>query len=84
MLICYGCIYLFIIFTVVSVKLEESSSIEHQLFIKAHQTRESDPNKPNDRTLFVLNVPPFIYEVSLLHRCYTLYMILLFINILMR
>ncbi|KAM9434258.1 ribosomal RNA-processing protein 7 homolog A [Clarias gariepinus] len=47
-------------FTVLSLKFSSSSSAQHQLCVKEHRVRaESSTERPTDRTLFVLNVPPY-------------------------
>lgn len=37
----------------------------HHLHIKANETARNDTRRPKDRTLFVLNVPPYIQKVNL-------------------
>lgn len=37
----------------------------HQLHIKPHETTKRDSERPQNRTLFVLNVPPYIVETNL-------------------
>ena len=50
-------------FAVVPVKFSEASSACHYLYIKEHVVREANPHKPRERTIFVLNVPPYCTEV---------------------
>lgn len=52
-------------FTVIQVKLNETSQAVHYLYIKEHSVRDTHPCKPNGRTVFVLNVPPFVTEEAM-------------------
>ncbi|GAB1602928.1 ribosomal RNA-processing protein 7 homolog A-like [Argonauta hians] len=52
-------------FKVVKVKITDDSEIIRHLFIKAHSTREVDPHRPKDRTLFVINIPPYVNKSCL-------------------
>lgn len=48
-------------FTVVALKHRSDRSTWHQLFIKEHSNKKrSDPDLPLGKTLFVLNVPPYV------------------------
>lgn len=47
------------------VKYLPSSLTGHTIYIKEHSVREHSDNRPPGRTLFVLNVPPFIDEKGL-------------------
>ncbi|KAK2917190.1 hypothetical protein Q8A67_001564 [Cirrhinus molitorella] len=52
-------------FTVLSLRFSEDDAHAalHQLCVKEHRVRsESNTNRPLDRTLFVLNVPPYCSE----------------------
>ncbi|XP_068193594.1 ribosomal RNA-processing protein 7 homolog A [Antennarius striatus] len=50
-------------FTVLSLKFSSDSAAQHQLFVKEHRVRaERSSHRPLDRTLFVLNVPPYCSE----------------------
>lgn len=49
-------------FKVLRVKIDESSTVERHLFIKAHSSKEVDAYRPKERTLFVLNIPPYIQK----------------------
>ncbi|XP_074552956.1 ribosomal RNA-processing protein 7 homolog A [Halichoeres trimaculatus] len=50
-------------FTVLSLQFDSNSSTHHELFIKEHKVRaEKTSNRPLDRTLFVLNIPPYCSE----------------------
>ncbi|XP_035380777.1 ribosomal RNA-processing protein 7 homolog A [Electrophorus electricus] len=47
-------------FTVLSLKFQLSSVAHHQLCVKEHRVRaEKNVHRPLDRTLFVLNIPPY-------------------------
>ena len=46
------------------VKFSEQSEAVHYLFYKQHTVRSPIPEKPSDRTLFVVNVLPYMDEVS--------------------
>ncbi|KTG03595.1 hypothetical protein cypCar_00039552 [Cyprinus carpio] len=53
-------------FTVLSLRFSEDDAHAalHQLCVKEHRVRaESSTNRPLDRTLFVLNVPPYCTEM---------------------
>ncbi|GLG94042.1 Ribosomal RNA-processing protein 7-like protein A [Gryllus bimaculatus] len=52
-------------FKAVVAKATVQSSVIRWLFIKQHKVREPVPGKPTDRTLFVINVPPFCDETAL-------------------
>ncbi|XP_071107516.1 ribosomal RNA-processing protein 7 homolog A-like [Haliotis cracherodii] len=48
-------------FTVVPLKFSEDKTA-HCLYLKEHSVRENDSSHPRNRTLFVLNVPPYCNE----------------------
>lgn len=52
------------IITVIPIKFSATSSSHHDLFIKQHTAHHQAADKPADRTLFVLNVPPYATEDS--------------------
>ncbi|KAH3796477.1 ribosomal RNA-processing protein 7 homolog A-like [Dreissena polymorpha] len=54
-------------FTVVPMKVEESCSGVHYLYVKDHSVREAHPCKPKDKTLFILNIPPYCSKEILQH-----------------
>ncbi|KAM7359817.1 ribosomal RNA-processing protein 7 homolog A [Cochliomyia hominivorax] len=56
----------------VPLKLVSNVNHFHSIFIKEHFIRLMDPNKPKGRTLFLLNVPPYVTEKSL-HDFFTRY-----------
>ncbi|KAL4658024.1 Gastric cancer antigen Zg14-like [Arapaima gigas] len=50
-------------FTVLSLKYKSDSVSQHSLYIKEHRVRaEKTTYRPLDRTLFVLNIPPYCSE----------------------
>ncbi|XP_053114483.1 ribosomal RNA-processing protein 7 homolog A isoform X2 [Hemicordylus capensis] len=50
-------------YTAIPIKFSEEYQSPHYLYVKEHKVREdTDPNKPPNRTLFVLNVPPYCTE----------------------
>ena len=49
---------------VIQVKVAATSRVVRHLYIKEHGATDSHPCKPNGRTLYVLNVPPYVTEVN--------------------
>ncbi|KAM9746355.1 ribosomal RNA-processing protein 7 homolog A [Menidia menidia] len=50
-------------FTVLSLKFTSDSVAQHFLYVKEHRVRaEKSSRRPLDRTLFVLNIPPYCSE----------------------
>ncbi|XP_077414879.1 ribosomal RNA-processing protein 7 homolog A [Vanacampus margaritifer] len=50
-------------FTVLPLKFNSDTKSEHNLCVKEHKVRsESSSHRPLDRTLFVLNIPPYCSE----------------------
>ncbi|KAJ7992636.1 hypothetical protein DPEC_G00280730 [Dallia pectoralis] len=50
-------------FTVLSLQFSTESTAQHNIFVKEHRLRaEKTPQRPLDRTLFVLNIPPYCSE----------------------
>ncbi|KAL1501697.1 hypothetical protein ABEB36_006979 [Hypothenemus hampei] len=49
-------------FSIISLRLTKDSTTPRQLFIKEHSLRRQEANKPQGRTLFILNIPPYIDE----------------------
>ncbi|CAL1681993.1 unnamed protein product [Lasius platythorax] len=41
------------------IRFDADSSDKHQLFFKEHSVRNQEPEYPRNKTLFVLNVPPY-------------------------
>ncbi|XP_014790144.1 ribosomal RNA-processing protein 7 homolog A [Octopus bimaculoides] len=52
-------------FNVVRVKITEDTEVIRHLFIKPHSTRDADPQRPKNRTLFVINIPPYVNKKCL-------------------
>ncbi|KAH0616823.1 hypothetical protein JD844_028237 [Phrynosoma platyrhinos] len=53
-------------YTAIPVKFSEKHHSPHYLYVKEHKVREDkDHNRPQNRTLFVLNVPPYCTEECL-------------------
>ncbi|XP_074511607.1 ribosomal RNA-processing protein 7 homolog A [Sebastes fasciatus] len=47
-------------FTVLSLRFSSDSVAQHKLYVKEHKVRaEKSSRRPMDRTLFVLNIPPY-------------------------
>ncbi|KAI4887116.1 hypothetical protein NFI96_018938 [Prochilodus magdalenae] len=47
-------------FRVLSLRFHSNSMVQHRLCVKEHRVRaENNTNRPKDRTLFVLNIPPY-------------------------
>ncbi|TDH02617.1 hypothetical protein EPR50_G00154260 [Perca flavescens] len=50
-------------FTVLSLQFSSDSVAQHKLYVKEHKVRaEKSSHRPLDRTLFVLNIPPYCSE----------------------
>ncbi|XP_008328540.1 ribosomal RNA-processing protein 7 homolog A [Cynoglossus semilaevis] len=50
-------------FTVLSLRFDSDSVAQHNLYVKEHKVRaEKSSHRPLDRTLFVLNIPPYCSE----------------------
>ncbi|CAH3190856.1 unnamed protein product [Porites evermanni] len=52
-------------FRTICVKFNEKCSSYHFLFCKRHSTRDEDAKKPPDKTLFVVNIPPYCTKGAL-------------------
>ena len=48
----------------IPIKFSTKSKAQHYLYVKEHSVRESHVTKPRDKTLFVLNVPPYCNKVK--------------------
>ncbi len=48
---------------VVGLQFRAESKAAHQLLFKQHSVRTHSDTKPPDRTLFIVNVPPYCTEV---------------------
>ncbi|XP_030062915.1 ribosomal RNA-processing protein 7 homolog A [Microcaecilia unicolor] len=47
-------------YSAIPIKFSKKSRSHHFLYVKEHRVREElDPTRPQDRTLFILNVPPY-------------------------
>ncbi|MCI4395171.1 hypothetical protein PGIGA_G00177410 [Pangasianodon gigas] len=56
-------------FTVLSLKFRSNSTAQHQLCVKEHRVRaQTSKHRPPDRTLFVLNVPPYCSQEAELQK----------------
>lgn len=52
--------------SVLTLQFNSDSVAQHNLYIKEHKVRaEKSSHRPMDRTLFVLNIPPYCSEVHL-------------------
>ncbi|XP_060760164.1 ribosomal RNA-processing protein 7 homolog A [Neoarius graeffei] len=52
-------------FTVLSLKFCSDSPAQHQLCVKEHRVRaEKNTHRPPDRTLLVLNIPPYCSQIA--------------------
>ncbi|XP_062263800.1 ribosomal RNA-processing protein 7 homolog A [Platichthys flesus] len=50
-------------FAVLSLKFSSDSAAQHTVYVKEHKVRaEKNSHRPLDRTLFVLNIPPYCSE----------------------
>uniref|UniRef100_A0AAY5K1I5 RRM domain-containing protein n=1 Tax=Esox lucius TaxID=8010 RepID=A0AAY5K1I5_ESOLU len=50
-------------FSVLSLQFSTESTAQHNIFVKEHRVRaEKTTHRPLDRTLFVLNIPPYCSE----------------------
>lgn len=54
-------------FRTICVKSNEKCVSYHYLYCKKNETRGKDESKPQDKTLFVVNIPPYCTKVSLEH-----------------
>ncbi|XP_064553618.1 ribosomal RNA-processing protein 7 homolog A [Drosophila montana] len=52
-------------YRVVPLRMTPDAKHCHSVYMREHFIRLMDPNKPKGRTLFLLNVPPYITEESL-------------------
>ncbi|KYN08485.1 PREDICTED: ribosomal RNA-processing protein 7 homolog A [Cyphomyrmex costatus] len=52
------------------IRFDTDSSDKHQLFFKEHSVRNQEPEYPRNRTLFVLNIPPYV-TVDCLNNAFT-------------
>lgn len=52
-------------YKVIPIKVTPDAQHPHHVYMREHHTRVMDPNKPKRRTLFLLNVPPYVTEQNL-------------------
>ncbi|XP_001357198.2 ribosomal RNA-processing protein 7 homolog A [Drosophila persimilis] len=52
-------------YTVVPLRMSSDALHCHSVYMREHFIRLMDPNKPKGRTLFLLNIPPYVTEESL-------------------
>ncbi|XP_030377668.1 ribosomal RNA-processing protein 7 homolog A [Scaptodrosophila lebanonensis] len=52
-------------YKVVPLRLTPDAKDCHSIYMREHFIRLMDPNKPKGRTLFLLNIPPYVTEDSL-------------------
>ncbi|XP_078388085.1 ribosomal RNA-processing protein 7 homolog A [Cetorhinus maximus] len=58
-------------FTVIPLRFSNRSRASRHLFVKLHRVRDTaDRSRPQDRTLFVLNLPPYISQ-ECVHRLFS-------------
>ena len=50
-------------FQTICVKFSEKYCSYHYLYFKNHTTRDGDTTKPPNKTLFVVNIPPYCTKV---------------------
>ena len=50
-------------FRTIRVKFSETCCSYHFLYFKSHTVRDEDTTKPPDKTLFVVNIPPYCTKV---------------------
>ena len=51
-------------FGAIRVKFSENCSSYHVLYCKKHTVRDEDVARPPDKTLFVVNIPPYCTKVK--------------------
>lgn len=47
------------------IRFNEETIDKHQLFFKEHSIRNQEPKHPRGRTLFMLNIPPYVTSKNL-------------------
>ncbi|XP_068151195.1 ribosomal RNA-processing protein 7 homolog A [Drosophila tropicalis] len=52
-------------YKVVPLRMTPEAKHCHSIYMREHFIRLMDPNKPKGRTLFLLNIPPYVTEASL-------------------
>lgn len=56
---------MFSLILVLNLKHRSDRTTWHQIFIKEHSLKKIHPKLPNERTLLVVNVPPYVHENEL-------------------
>lgn len=51
-------------FHAINVKLNEKYRSSHVLYFKKHSIRDEDSNRPPNKTIFIVNVPPYATKVG--------------------
>lgn len=46
-------------------QLDDSTSVQRQIFVQEHSVRRPSDDKPAGRTLFAVNIPPYVHEEDL-------------------
>lgn len=46
-------------------RLNESNIVQRQIFVQEHSVRRPSDDKPSGRTLFAINIPPYVHEDDL-------------------
>ncbi|XP_052070849.1 ribosomal RNA-processing protein 7 homolog A-like [Mytilus californianus] len=54
-------------FTVLQTRFTDQSKTGHYLYVKEHAAKDQDARRPPERTLFVVNIPPYCTKESLRH-----------------
>ncbi|CAH0381701.1 unnamed protein product [Bemisia tabaci] len=54
-------------FKAIRLRLSENSGVYHYLYIKQNVVREACKEKPSDKTLFVMGIPPYFTENCISH-----------------
>ncbi|XP_047516802.1 ribosomal RNA-processing protein 7 homolog A [Pieris napi] len=52
-------------FKALQLKITDASTNPHMIYIKEHLVRDHTADKPSGRTLFIVNVPPYVDEQSI-------------------
>ncbi|KAK3090845.1 hypothetical protein FSP39_015129, partial [Pinctada imbricata] len=48
--------------TVLQTRFDDGSQAGHNLYVKEHRVKDTDESKPRDKTLMIVNVPPYCNE----------------------
>ncbi|XP_022129678.2 ribosomal RNA-processing protein 7 homolog A [Pieris rapae] len=52
-------------FKALQLKINDGSTNPHMIYIKEHLVRDHTADKPSGRTLFIVNVPPYVDELGI-------------------